>query len=251
MAQVACGIDIGGSGVKGALVDLETGEYIGDQVRIPTPTPATPDAVAAVCREVIDQLGVKDRRSDPAFTFPAPVFDGVIPYMANLDQRGSTVDVDELMERYPGPLRRRTERRGRCGHRRGRLRRSQGPRRRHCVYDPGHRNRLGDHRQRHSPHQHRARHLEIDGTDAEKNASSGQKTLQGLNWEQWAQRLQRYYSHVEFLLNPDLFVVGGGVSENHEKFMPLLDLKTPMIPAKLLNTAGIVGAAYYAAQHSA
>ena len=93
-------------------------------------------------------------------------------------------------------------------------------------------------------------HLEIDGTDAEKNASSGQKTLQGLNWEQWAQRLQRYYSHVEFLLNPDLFVVGGGVSENHEKFMPLLKLKTPMIPAKLLNTAGIVGAAYYAAQNS-
>ena len=81
-------------------------------------------------------------------------------------------------------------------------------------------------------------HLEIDGTDAEKNASSGQKTLQGLDWEQWAQRLQRYYSHVEFLLNPDLFVVGGGVSENHEKFMPLLKLKTPMIPAKLLNTAG-------------
>jgi len=93
-------------------------------------------------------------------------------------------------------------------------------------------------------------HLEIDGTDAEKNASSGQKTLQGLSWEQWAQRLQRYYSHVEFLLNPDLFVVGGGVSENHEKFMPLLKLKTPMIPAKLLNTAGIVGAAYYAAQHA-
>ena len=59
MAQVACGIDIGGSGVKGALVDLETGEYIGDQVRIPTPDPATPDAVAVVCREVIDQLGVK------------------------------------------------------------------------------------------------------------------------------------------------------------------------------------------------
>ena len=94
-------------------------------------------------------------------------------------------------------------------------------------------------------------HLEIDGHDAEKMASSGQKTLQGLNWEQWAQRLQRYYGHVEFLLNPDLFVVGGGVSENHEKFMPLLDLKTPMIPAKLLNTAGIVGAAYYAAKHGA
>ena len=101
MAQVACGIDIGGSGVKGALVDLETGEYIGDQVRIPTPTPATPDAVAAVCREVIDQLGVTIG-VPIGVTFPAPVFDGVIPYMANLDQSWVNVNVDELMERYLG-----------------------------------------------------------------------------------------------------------------------------------------------------
>ena len=197
MAQVACGIDIGGSGVKGALVDLETGEYIGNQVRIPTPDPATPDAVAAVCREVVDQLDVKIG-VPIGVTFPAPVFDGVIVFTTQGTGIGSAIIVN-------GTLLTNTE--------------------------------LG--------------HLEIDGTDAEKNASSGQKTLQGLDWEQWAQRLQRYYGHVEFLLNPDLFVVGGGVSENHEKFMPLLDLKTPMIPAKLLNTAGIVGAAYYAAQHSA
>ena len=177
MAQVACGIDIGGSGVKGALVDLETGEYIGEQIRIPTPDPATPDAVAAVCREVIDQLDVKIG-VPIGVTFPAPVFNGVIPYMANLDQSWVNVDVDALMERHLG------------------------------------------------------------------------RAVVGLTWEQWAQRLQRYYSHVEFLLNPDLFVGGGGVSENHEKFMPLLKLKTPMIPAKLLNTAGIVGAAYYAAQNS-
>ena len=101
MAQVACGIDIGGSGVKGALVDLETGEYIGEQVRIPTPNPATPDAVAAVCREVIDQLGVTIG-VPIGVTFPAPVFDGVIPYMANLDQSWVNVNVDELMERYLG-----------------------------------------------------------------------------------------------------------------------------------------------------
>ena len=93
-------------------------------------------------------------------------------------------------------------------------------------------------------------HLEIDGHDAETQASAGQKTLQNLSWEVWAQRLQRYYSHVEMLFSPDLFVVGGGVSQNHEKFMPLLDLKTPMIPAQLLNTAGIVGAAYEAARQS-
>ena len=101
MVQVACGIDIGGSGVKGALVDLETGEYIGDQIRIPTPNPATPEAVATVCREVIDQLDVKIG-VPIGVTFPAPVFNGVIPYMANLDQSWVNVDVDALMERHLG-----------------------------------------------------------------------------------------------------------------------------------------------------
>ena len=98
MVQVACGIDIGGSGVKGALVDLETGEYIGDQIRIPTPNPATPEAVAAVCRQVIDKLDVKVG-VPIGVTFPAPVFNGVIPYMANLDQSWVNINVDDLMQR--------------------------------------------------------------------------------------------------------------------------------------------------------
>ena len=233
MVQVACDIDIGGSGVKGALVDLETGEYIGDQIRIPTPNPATPEAVATVCREVIDQLDVKIG-VPIGVTFPAPVFNGVIPYMANLDQTWvialNDADAAGIAEVAYGAAK------GRDGVI---VFTTQGTGIGSAIIVNGTlltNTELG--------------HLEIDGTDAEKNASSGQKTLQGLSWEQWAQRLQRYYSHVEFLLNPDLFVVGGGVSENHEKFMPLLKLKTPMIPAKLLNTAGIVGAAYYAAQNS-
>ena len=241
MAQVACGIDIGGSGVKGALVDLETGEYIGEQIRIPTPDPATPDAVAAVCREVINQLDVKVG-VPIGVTFPAPVFNGVIPYMANLDQSWVNVDVDELMERYLGRAvvaLNDADAAGIAEVAYGAAKGRDGV----IVFTTQGTGILLTNTE--------LGHLEIDGTDAEKNASSGQKTLQGLNWEQWAQRLQRYYSHVEFLLNPDLFVVGGGVSENHEKFMPLLDLKTPMIPAKLLNTAGIVGAAYYAAKHGA
>jgi len=91
-------------------------------------------------------------------------------------------------------------------------------------------------------------HLEIDGYDAESRASAGQRTAQDLSWKKWAKRLQRYYSHVEMLFSPDLFVVGGGVSRKHEKYLPLLDLKTPIVPAQLLNTAGIVGAAYQASR---
>ena len=91
-------------------------------------------------------------------------------------------------------------------------------------------------------------HLEIDGHDAETRASSGQRTLHDMSWKKWAKRLQRYYSHVEMLFSPDLFVVGGGVSKKHEKFLPLLRLRTPIVPAALLNTAGIVGAAWRASR---
>ena len=181
MVQVACGIDIGGSGVKGALVDLETGEYIGDQIRIPTPNPATPEAVATVCREVIDQLDVKIG-VPIGVTFPAPVFNGVIPYMANLDQSWVNVDVDALMERHLGRAvvaLNDADAAGIAevayGAAKGRdgviVFTTQGTGIGSAIIVNGTlltNTELG--------------HLEIDGTDAEKNASSGQKTLQGLNW---------------------------------------------------------------------
>lgn len=92
-------------------------------------------------------------------------------------------------------------------------------------------------------------HLEIDGYDAETRASDAARDRDGLDFEQWAQRLQRYFSVVENLFWPDLIVVGGGVSKHHEKFLPLLDLRTKIVPAELLNAAGIVGAAALAADH--
>lgn len=246
MTTVGCGIDIGGSGVKAALVDLETGEFIGERIRIETPKPATPNAVADVCRQLLEGLEVA---SDipVGITFPAPVIHGVIPFMANLDESWVGVNVIELMEKHLG----RTV---------VPLNDADAAGLAEVVYGaakdvPGlvivttlgtgigsalimdgklvPNSELG--------------HLEIDGHDAETRASSGQKTLQDLSWKKWAKRLQKYYSHVEMLFSPDLFVVGGGVSKNHAKFMPLLDLKTKMVPAELRNTAGIVGAAWYAA----
>ena len=86
-------------------------------------------------------------------------------------------------------------------------------------------------------------HVELDGSDAETRAASSIKEKEKLSYKQWAVRLQRYYSHIEMLFSPDLFVVGGGVSKDSEKFLPLLDLHTPIVPAKLRNRAGIIGAA--------
>ena len=249
MATIGCGIDIGGSGVKGALVDLDTGEFIGERIRIATPQPSTPEAVAGVCRQIIEGLQVPEGVA-VGISFPAPIVHGVIPFMANLDQSWVGVNIDALM----------AEQLGRPVHT---LNDADAAGLGEVVYGAAKgvagtvilttlgtgigsavvvdgvlvpNTELG--------------HLEIDGHDAETRASSAQKTLREMSWKKWAKRLQRYYSHVEMLFSPDLFVVGGGVSKNHEKFLPLLDLKAPIVPAALLNTAGIVGAAYEAARQS-
>jgi len=89
-------------------------------------------------------------------------------------------------------------------------------------------------------------HLQIDGHDAEDRAASIVKDDENLSWAQWAERLQKYYSHVEDLFWPDLIVVGGGVSKKADKFLPLLHLRAPIVAAQLANSAGIVGAAWLA-----
>jgi len=92
-------------------------------------------------------------------------------------------------------------------------------------------------------------HLQLDGHDAEKRAASSVKDIEGLSYKQWSKRVQHYMAHVERLFTPDLFVVGGGVSKAADRWVPLLDLRTPVKPAELLNNAGIVGAALTAYEH--
>lgn len=247
MATVACGIDIGGSGVKGALVDLDTGEFVGERVRVATPQPATPDAVAEVCRQIVDELGAGPQ-VPVGVAFPAPIIHGVVPFIANLDKSWEGTDVNALMLKHLGRGVTALNDADAAGLAEVAFGAAKGQQGTVIVTTLGTgigsavivdgtlvpNVELG--------------HLEIDGHDAESQASSGQKTLQDLSWKKWAKRLQRYYSHVEMLFSPDLFVVGGGVSKKHEKFLPLLDLRTKIVPAALLNTAGIVGAAWQASR---
>lgn len=247
MASVACGIDIGGSGIKSALVNLETGEFAGERVRIETPVPATPEAVAEVCRQLLEQLEVGPDIA-VGVALPAPIVHGKVPFMANLDQSWTGADINEVMETALGRPIVALNDADAAGLAEVAFGAAKGVSGTIIVTTQGTgigsavivdgtlvpNTELG--------------HLEIDGHDAEKQASAGQKTLQDLSWKKWAKRLQRYYSHVEMLFSPDLFVVGGGVSKKHEKFLPLLELNTPIVPAQLLNTAGIVGAAYQAAR---
>jgi polyphosphate glucokinase len=91
-------------------------------------------------------------------------------------------------------------------------------------------------------------HLELDGKDAEVRASDRAREVDEMSWEKWAGRVQDYLRHVEMLLSPRLFVIGGGVSKKSDRFFPLIDIRTPMVPATLLNNAGIIGAAVTAEQ---
>lgn len=245
------GIDIGGSGIKGAPVHLKKGELATDRLRIPTPEGASPDAVADVVEELVagfaDQIG---KKSPIGITVPAVVHHGVVRTAANIDQSWIGTDADAMF----------TERLGRevhlvndadaagvaevhYGAGKGQkgvvLLTTLGTGIGSALFLDGEllpNTELG--------------HLEIDGYDAETRAASSAREREELSWEDWAQRLQRYYSHVEALLWPDLIIVGGGVSKKAEKFLPLLDLRTTIVPARLKNEAGIIGAAWHT-QHLA
>lgn len=242
------GIDVGGSGIKGAPVNLETGEFAAERVRIETPEKSTPEAVADVIAQIIDQFDEVDDDAPVGITIPGVVTHGVVRSAANIDKRWIDFDAKQLFE----------ERLGRTVHvvndadaaglaevRYGAAKGKDGfvilttlgtgigiALIYNGVLIPN--AELG--------------HLELDCHDAESRASSGAREAEDLSYEDWAVRLQHYYSHLENLLWPDLFVVGGGISKKSKKFLPLLDLRTPIIPAALLNTAGIVGAAVLAAE---
>lgn len=247
--RVGCGIDVGGSGIKGALVDLGTGRFIGERVRIPTPQPATPDAVAQVCAQIVHELGVGPD-VPVGITFPAPIVEGTALFIANLDPSWAGTDVDALMSRHLGRASVAINDADAAGVAEVVYGAARGKRGTVIITTLGTGIGSAVVVDGHLVPNTELGHLEIDGHDAESRASSAQKTLHEWSWKKWAKRLQRYYSHVEMLFSPALFVVGGGVSKKHEKFLPLLDLRTPIVPAALLNTAGIVGAAWEAARRS-
>lgn len=241
------GIDFGGSGIKAAPVDLETGEFAGDRERIDTPEASTPEAVARIMQELIDRF--PDATGPIGVTVPAVVRHGVVHSAANIDESWLGTDAHTMLTEALGRevfVVNDADAAGvaelRYGAARGRdglvilttLGTGIGSA---FLYDgalvPN--SELG--------------HLELDGEDAESRAASSAREREGLSWQDWADRLTRYYRHVERLFSPDLFVVGGGVSKNADHFLPLLDIGTEIIPATLRNTAGIVGAAALAADH--
>jgi polyphosphate glucokinase len=237
------GIDIGGSGTKGASVDLAAGRFAAPRVRLPTPSPATPDRVADVVVELLAQL---DAPGPVGLTLPAVVRGGIVETAANIDETWIGTNALELFGRATGrpvAVINDADAAGlaevRFGAGRGRsgvavvitLGTGIGS----AVFVDGTlvpNTELG--------------HLPLHHGDAEDWAADSIREQEDLSWAQWAHRLEQYFEVVERVLWPQVIIIGGGVSKKSHKFLPHIDIRTELVPAELHNDAGIVGAALVA-----
>jgi polyphosphate glucokinase len=241
----AFGIDFGGSGIKGAPVDLDTGEFAADRVRIETPRKADPPNVAAVVAELVEKAGL-DPGVPVGITVPGVVKNGVVRTAANIDRSWIGADAAAVFtDRLQRPVTVVNDADA-AGFAEARYGAAQGVPGLVVVTTLG--TGIGTalvHDGTLVPNSELG-HLEVDGHDAETRAANSVREKKDLSWAAWAKALTRYYRAVERVLFPDLFVVGGGVSKHADQYLPLLDIETRIVPATLKNRAGIVGAALLA-----
>lgn len=244
-STIGFGVDIGGSGIKGARVDLATGELASQRWKIPTPRSYDIDEVV---QTVLDVVAQGEWEGPFGCTFPGIVKHGVLHSAANLGAHWVGVDFAGLLAERSGQkvaVLNDADAAGLAemdfGSGRGRdgvvIVTTLGTGIGTAMFLDGKlvpNTELG--------------HLEIDGEDAEVRASAAAKEREGLTYKEWAPRLQRYFETLDFLFSPDLMIVGGGISRKHAKFLPLIDVRAELVPATLENQAGISGAAMEAAQ---
>jgi polyphosphate glucokinase len=243
----ALGIDIGGTGIKAATVDTVTGELLSERIKLPTPAGGEPDAIVQTVMQLIDQLGVEDG-VPIGVCFPAIVRNGRTMSAANVSKKWIGLEAEELFEKAIGHDIHFVNDADAAGYAEVKFGAAKGVQGLVLLTTLG--TGIGSaliYNDVLIPNSELG-HLQLKGKDAEKRASYAAKERSNLTWAAWAKRLQLYYTHLESLFSPDLFLVGGGVSKSHEEFLPLLQLETPIIPAVHRNNAGILGAAALAAQ---
>jgi polyphosphate glucokinase len=243
----ALGIDIGGTGIKGAIVDVATGDLVTERLKLATPAGGKPDDIVATVLELIEQLGGVQPGMPVGVCFPAIVKNGRTMSAANVSKKWIGLEAEKLFEQALGcdiHFLNDADAAGYAEVRYGAAKDVMGlvllttlgtgigtALIFDCALIPN--AELG--------------HIEIKGRDAESRMSYAAKERGRLSWHRWTARLQTYYTQLELLLSPDLFIVGGGVSKHADMFLPLLHLRTPIVPAVHRNNAGILGAAAMAA----
>jgi polyphosphate glucokinase len=237
----AFGIDIGGSGVKGAAVDLATGELTHERIKIATPQPATPNAIAETVSKLVAQAGWN---GPVGITLPSVVVNGIARTAANIDKSWIDTDARQLFSLALGGrevvVLNDADAAGMAEDRYGAARNVDG-----LVMLLTFGTGIGSAllcRGTLVPNTEFG-HIEIDGKEAEHRAASSVKERKNLSYQDWAAQVTRVLITLENLLWPDVFVAGGGISRDSEHWIPLLGNRTPVVAAHLRNTAGIVGAA--------
>ena len=234
------GIDVGGSGIKGAPVDTETGQLLAERLRIKTPKKGEPEPIA----EVVNQIAQSFNWKGPiGIGFPAPIKGGVVLMAANVSEKWVSTNADAVFTKITGcdcTMINDADAAGLAemafGAGRGQpgtvIMLTLGTGIGSAIFYSGQllpNTEFG--------------HLQIDGEDAEFRASALARERENLSWPKYAKRLNKYLKTLEKLFWPNLFIIGGGISKESEKFLPLLTVETHVVPADLLNEAGIVGAA--------
>ncbi|WP_144758999.1 polyphosphate--glucose phosphotransferase [Curtobacterium sp. 9128] len=242
MTSLAVGVDIGGTGIKGAIVDTTTGELTTDRIKKATPEGGKPHDIVAVVVEILQELG-PDQDVPVGVCFPAVVREGKTMSAANVSKKWIGFEAEALFEKELGRSIHFVNDADAAGFAEQQFGAAKG--RDGLVIMTTLGTGIGTALINDGVLIVNAElgHLEIDGVDYETKASFAAKERDDLSWKHWAKRLQKYYSRLEALLSPELFVVGGGVSKQYEEFLPLLDLQADIIPATLRNNAGIIGAA--------
>ena len=234
------GIDVGGSGIKGAPVDTETGQLLTERLRIKTPKGAEPEPVAKVVAEIAQTF----KWTGPiGIGFPAPIKAGVAMMAANISEKWVGVNADDLFTKITGcdcTMINDADAAGLAEMKFGAGRGQPGT---VILVTLG--TGIGSaifYQGKLLPNTEFG-HLEMKGEDAEWRASDAARQREDLSWKKYAKRLNKYLAAMQKLFWPDLFIIGGGISKESEKYIPLLTIETPIVPAQFLNEAGIVGAA--------
>jgi polyphosphate glucokinase len=238
------GIDIGGTGIKAAPVDVEAGRLLTERLKLPTPQPAAPHAMAEVIRELVNHFSW---HGQIGITFPGVVSAGAIRTAANLDHSWIGVDAIAFLGEATGQHVTVLNDADAAGIAEMRFGAGQGKAGTVLLLTLG--TGIGSALFYNGvlvPNTEFG-HIEIHGKDAESRASERAREEGDLSWGKWADRVDEYLDKMEALLWPDLFIIGGGISKKSNKFLPRLSMRARVVPAALQNDAGIVGAAMAAA----
>jgi polyphosphate glucokinase len=234
------GIDIGGSGIKGAPVKIKDGAILEERHRIPTPEPSTPENVAEVINQIVKHF---DWKKPIGCGFPAVIQQGVARTAANVDDSWIDADINKLFSKVTGlpvTVVNDADAAGLAEMKFGAGRNVKGTVLL-CTIGTG----IGTvmfSNGRLVPNLEMG-HIELHGMDAEKYCSDAARKNEDLSWEEWAKRFDEYLHAMELLTWPDLIILGGGASKKGDKFLKYLTVKAKVVPAQLLNNAGLVGAA--------